>query len=52
MYITMQDHDLLDVMRSDTVWNVIKRRAERVGMAIYWEMIKVAILVVLKELIK
>lgn len=52
IYITMQGHDLLDAMRSDTVWNAIKRRAERAGTAISWEMIKVAIPVVLKELIK
>lgn len=52
IYLTMQGHDLLEALNSDTVWNAIKRRAEKAGTAISWELIKAAIPEVLRELIK
>lgn len=47
VYITMQGHDLLDVLRDATVWNMIKAKAKAASVSLSWEFIKAAIPIVL-----
>ncbi len=51
-FISMQGHDLLDAIRSDTVWSRVKTKAAQAGVSLSWEFIKAAIPVVMQELVK
>lgn len=50
VYISMQGHDLLDVLRDAKVWNKIKANAKRAGVKLSWEFIKASIPLVLSKI--
>ena len=48
-YMTMQGHDLLETLRSKTLWNKIRAKAAACGMSLSWEFVKQAIPLAIKE---
>lgn len=52
IYITMQGHDLLDAMRNNTLWNRLKSHIARAGLSLTWESIKVALPMVISEVLQ
>jgi hypothetical protein len=49
--LTMSGHDLLDTMRSQTIWESIKTTAKKKGIELSFEAVKVLSVVALKHLV-
>lgn len=50
-YLTMAGHDLLDTIRSATIWESIKATAKKKGIELSFEAVKVLSVAVLKHLV-
>lgn len=51
MRLSMLGHDFLDAMRDTKTWNRITVKAKEAGVSLTWETVKVALPLVIKDLI-